>query len=176
MVSNNIIDSMEDYGISIFFSDNNLVTGNHIIGTPTSVGIDLHVADNNIIEGNTILSNEFGINAQYDSHDNLIYNNYFDNIHNAQDNGVNNQWNVAPHFASGGNIIDGYFIGGNWWSDYPHWGLYDPNGIGIALHPTHRYTIPGHVGAQDAAPIPGFELLAALGALALAILLYKRKH
>jgi len=49
------------------------------------------------------------------SYNNLVYNNYFDNIQNAKDDTENN-WNVAK--TAGRNIIGGSYLGGNYWSDY----------------------------------------------------------
>jgi len=51
----------------------------------------------------------------YYSHDNLIYDNFFDNVVNVQDDG-NNLWNITK--TSGINIIGGSYLGGNYWSDY----------------------------------------------------------
>ncbi|RLF39269.1 MAG: hypothetical protein DRN21_03825, partial [Thermoplasmata archaeon] len=44
-----------------------------------------------------------------------IYNNYFNNTHNAYDDG-NNIWNISK--TPGTNIIGGPYLGGNFWSDY----------------------------------------------------------
>ena len=67
-----------------------------------------------IIKNNTIDNCDVGIWLQ-SSYGNLIYNNYFDNTHNAKDD-TENTWNVAK--TAGSNIIGGSFLGGNFWSDY----------------------------------------------------------
>jgi parallel beta-helix repeat protein len=71
--------------------------------------------------GGDIISNTIANNTQYgvylaSSNNNLIYNNYFNNTNNAWDNG-NNIWNISK--TPGTNIIDGPYLGGNYWSDYP---------------------------------------------------------
>ena len=71
-----------------------------------------------------IYNNSYGIYI-YNSSNNIIYNNYFDNICNAYDNG-NNTWNISK--MAGKNIIDGIYLGGNYWHDYD--GI-DTNGDGI---------------------------------------------
>ena len=57
---------------------------------------------------------EYGIYLNSSS-DNLIYNNYFDNTNNAWDNGSNG-WNISK--TPGTNIIEGAYLGGNYWNDY----------------------------------------------------------
>ena len=77
-------------------------------------GIHLDSADNCNISDNNCSYNDIGILLE-DSSSNVIYNNYFNNTANAIDNGIN-QWNITK--ASGANIIDGPYLGGNYWSDY----------------------------------------------------------
>jgi cell wall-associated NlpC family hydrolase len=50
----------------------------------------------------------------FNSNNNEIYNNYFNNTNNAYDNGKNT-WNDP---TGGPNIVGGPYIGGNYWSDY----------------------------------------------------------
>jgi len=65
------------------------------------------------------------------SSNNLIYNNYFSNTNNAQDN-KNNFWNITK--TPGTNIVGGPWLGGNYWSDYE--GVdEDGDGLGDTLIP-----------------------------------------
>jgi len=135
LASNNC--SYNDYGILLDSSSNyNTLTSNNcsynFIGilldrssnynTLTSnncsyhfVGILLGGSSNyNTLASNNCSYNDIGILLE-DSSSNVIYNNYFNNTANAIDNGIN-QWNITK--ASGANIIDGPYLGGNYWSDY----------------------------------------------------------
>ena len=79
-------------------------------------GIYLYSSNDNTLTDNTASNNNGdGIDLWGGSRNNLIYNNYLDNIHNVYDDGPN-QWNAA--ITTGPNIIGGPFIGGNYWSDY----------------------------------------------------------
>ena len=70
---------------------------------------------NNSISGNTVSNGNVGISLIFDSDNNLIDNNYFDNTNNAYDQG-NNTWNITK--TPGTNIVGGPWLGGNYWSDY----------------------------------------------------------
>jgi parallel beta-helix repeat protein len=64
-----------------------------------------------IIHGNS----DLGVSIETTCHNNLIFNNYFNNTRNAKDGAVN-QWNITK--TPGINIIGGPFLGGNYWHDY----------------------------------------------------------
>jgi parallel beta-helix repeat protein len=115
--SNTIIDndcSNNTYGISLIGSGNNTVYRNNC--SNNGRGIRLYIdCSNNTLSGNTANSNEeYGIYL-WNSSDNSIYNNHFNNTNNAYDNG-NNTWNISK--TPGTNIIGGSWLGGNYWSDY----------------------------------------------------------
>jgi parallel beta-helix repeat protein len=75
----------------------------------------LYKSSNNIIFSNNISNNDDDGIYLRSSSSNTIYNNYFDNKNNADDNG-NNIWNITK--TAGTNIIGGFWLGGNYWSDY----------------------------------------------------------
>lgn len=169
-------------GIWLYDTSDNIIIGN-TIRESSEIGVYLDTACQNTITGNFIIqnNNNYGIYLDSLSNDNMIFNNYFDNTNNAWDDGIDNMWDtgVIPSiFAGGHNIIGGFFLGGNWWSDYPYWtpsGPYNPNGLGIVTNSNHVYIIPGSAGAVDHHPIPGFELLFILAALGIVLIILKRK-
>jgi len=112
-LANNIV-SNNFHGIYLRYSSNyNTLVNN--TASNNNRGIYLHSSSNNTLASNTANSNDdYGIYL-YDSNDNLIYNNYFDNTKNAYSYG-SNQWNTTKTNRT--NIIDGLFLGGNYWSDY----------------------------------------------------------
>jgi parallel beta-helix repeat protein len=77
------------------------------------------------IYDNNASGNCYGIYLHSSSTNNLIYNNYFNNTNNAQDDGTN-IWDITP--TLGDNIIGGSWLGGNYWSDYAG---EDTNGDGL---------------------------------------------
>lgn len=175
IINENFISANNGYGIYIEESNSNNITNNTITKN-NGDGINIQGFSYNNITGNTISSNNGkGIYLSSGSTNNLIYNNYFDNINNAIDDGINNIWAVP--ITSGTNICGGTNKGGNYWSDYkPYFGIhppYPPFNEVKAWHPD--YPIPGSAGSVDEYPIPGFELIAVMGALAIAIILFKRK-
>ena len=94
-------------------SQHNKIT-NNTVSNNIQRGIWLAQSNSNKITNNTVSDNENGISLS-SSDDNIIYNNYFDNMNNADDNG-NNIWNITK--IDGANIIGGSYLGGNYWSDY----------------------------------------------------------
>nr|QNO46943.1 hypothetical protein CLAIAILK_00004 [Methanosarcinales archaeon ANME-2c ERB4] len=153
---NNTASNNEYYGIELYDSNDNTLTDNtansnyyggiyldsssnntllnNTASNNEGDGIYLDSSSNNILLNNTASNNEYygdyyGIEL-YDSSDNLIYNNYFDNTNNACDDG-SNRWNTTP-VTTGQNIIGGPSIGGNYWGDYTG---ADTNGDGLGEEP-----------------------------------------
>jgi parallel beta-helix repeat protein len=164
LTGNNATDNR--IGILIAGSDSNNLTYNTISNnglTPSafqegifgseflSGGISLYDADNNIINHNWITGNsEYGISLD-DSVNNTIYDNYFNNTQNAivlidtaspdsepfggPDGFAQNNWSIDP--ISGPNIVNGPYIGGNYWAQ--------PDGQGWSQNHTdigQGFTIP----------------------------------
>ena len=112
-------------------------------------GIYLESVHSCTITNNTISNNENGIHLQWCCCNNLIYNNYFNNINNAYDDGYN-IWNITK--TSGKNIVGGAYLGGNYWSDYTG---NDTDGDEIGDTP---YNIPGGL-SRDYLPLMMVEPL-----------------
>ena len=101
----------------------------NIISNNTNIGIYLDSSYSNIIS----YSNVTGGNGIYltSSSNNTIFNNYFNNTHNAFDDG-NNTWNTTK--TLGTNIVGKPYLGGNFWSDYAGNDT-DGDGLGNTLTP-----------------------------------------
>ena len=132
---NTLTDNTASYnsvGIALasLITTNNILTGNTASNNDYGIYLDMTAEGTNYITGNTANSNDYGIYL-FSSSNNLIYNNYFNNIQNADDDG-NNVWNISK--TSGTNIIGGSWLGGNYWSDYTGEDL-DGNGLGDTLLP-----------------------------------------
>lgn len=118
-ISENIL-SNNYRGVALRVSSNNTIMQN-TINAITYYGIELVAYSSlysdydNIITGNRITHSVlYGISSGY-TYRNRIYNNFFNNTHNAKDQGTN-IWNITK--TSGTNIIGGPYFGGNSWSDY----------------------------------------------------------
>lgn len=172
----NVIKNNE-WGVSVEWATDNVIEENEIISNNQD-GINIwELCSDNLVRTNHIESNGgYGVYIHSTSHDNDIYNNYFVNNKNAWDDGANNKWSV-PIIPSGTNICGGTGIGGNYWSDYKISGVHPPcppfNKV-QAWHPV--YPIPGSAGSVDEHPIPGFELLAFIVALAIALIILKKRR
>jgi parallel beta-helix repeat protein len=153
--SNNTIahNTIRNNADGILFSDSNdnTITGNRITGN--NHGIFMDTARNGTISGNTISSNiagiilfdsvnftvtrnklstnDYGLTSGLACTNNVIYNNYFNNTHNAEDDG-STIWNITA--IPGTNMVGGPFLGGNYWNDYAGEDVND-DGLGDTLLP-----------------------------------------
>ena len=114
VLSNNSISNCTS-GISIFDSTNNTLKDNHVF--ENSEGISL-IGESN---GNTLINNTLNLNENlglniYETSNNLIYNNYFNNTLNVESELVSgtNIWNTTK--TEGTNIVGGPYLGGNFWA------------------------------------------------------------
>lgn len=122
-INSNYIFNNSQSGFEVHSSPDNSIISNSITNN-SQYGIYLKFeSDNNIIKNNIIKNNyNYGIFIEKLRHfteypsDNIIYNNYFENINNSADNTSENQWYTTKTLDV--NIVNGLYIGGNYWSDY----------------------------------------------------------
>ncbi|MBP1910712.1 lectin like domain-containing protein [Methanolobus bombayensis] len=108
----NCTSGSNSYGLFLYSSNNNVIEDCNISNSTS--GLALSSSFNNTIEGCTISNNPAGI-VMEDSADNLIYNNYFNNNINVDSYDIgSNDWNITR--TSGINIINGSYLGGNFWA------------------------------------------------------------
>ena len=102
-----------DTGIRYRNTSNGTITDNNAISN--TIGITLEDSNNSIIKNNIVKSNKIGMQLS-SSAENTIYNNLFDNTNNLNfvDLIHSNKWNSSN--TSGLNIVNGTFIGGNFWA------------------------------------------------------------
>ncbi len=145
-VNGNTISGNEKHGVFLLADDENVISDN-IISSNTLDGIRLQNSTNDIISGNRITENShYGVYLNYYAIGNKIYNNYFENNDNNSRDISNslNLWNRTK--TNGSNIINGPYLGGNYWDDYKGT---DSNGDGIVDVP---YNINGG-SSQDKYPL-----------------------
>ena len=172
LVRNNTIDNNINYGLLIvgsnnwvyncevknnkdgmlLFADDNSKIFNNTIETNDIDGIRLINSTDDRIYNNTISKNSrYGINADYFTTSNIIYNNKFwYNTYNAVDKSINvNYWNLNKTHR---NIVGGDISNGNYWTNYDEEseGAVDINNDDIA--DTGNFTINGRI-IKDYHPI-----------------------
>ena len=152
---NNNISKSTNFGIYLDSSNDNELFNNTI--SKNFYGIYIHFTSaNNIIRNNRVIKNiHFAVWAHDLSYNNTFYNNYFNNTNNAHDEGYNN-WNITK--TLGYNIIQGPYLGGNYWDYYT--GIdtdIPPDGIGDTNIPHDSSTYIWNGG--DYLPLVTYESL-----------------
>jgi len=110
-VSDNLLRANKKGMYFMGHSDYNEISGNVLLFN--SYGFYLENCKENVFRDNIAVDNsECGI-LLLESFDNRIYNNYFENINNV-DEDKPNIWNTT--LASGSNIVGGTYMGGNCWA------------------------------------------------------------
>jgi parallel beta-helix repeat protein len=113
-INNNWVKGAE-FGIFLNASESNTISDNFV--TLNEKGIRLESSNSSTIQDNIIAYNYgFGISLE-GSNRNIIYNNYFKNAENVEENPANagNIWQ-SP-LITRQNIVRGPYIGGNFWAD-----------------------------------------------------------
>lgn len=104
-----------EYGIFLTNSESNTISDNII--TLNEKGIRLESSASNTIQDNIIAYNYgFGISID-ESKKNVIYNNYFKNSLNVEENVVNVENIWQSPLVTKQNIVRGPYIAGNFWAD-----------------------------------------------------------
>ncbi|MDD3247888.1 MAG: PGF-pre-PGF domain-containing protein [Methanosarcina sp.] len=139
-VSGNTVINCGYYGILLESSKGNTISGNTV--TNSERGIYLGSSDDNTVSGNTVtLNNNVGFYSCSLCDRNLIYNNYFNNTGISIKTGSGSRFNTTK--TSGPNIVDGPYIGGNYWGKPDGTGFSDTavdnDGDGIS---DSTYTLP----------------------------------
>ncbi len=137
---NNVVNNVY-FGILLESSKNNIISGNTV--TNSERGVYLGSSDDNTVSGNTVtLNSVLGFYSCSLCDQNLIYNNYFNNTNINVKTGSGSKFNTTK--TSGPNIIDGSYIGGNYWGKPDGTGFsdtaVDKDGDGIS---DSTYTLPG---------------------------------
>jgi parallel beta-helix repeat protein len=106
--------TLEKNGAGVVFAGTRNSRLEHVTTRENEYGIYFWDSSNNSVITNTVIANKDGI-CVHKSSANMIYNNRFNNTHNAWDDGEN-IWNITK--VTGTNILGGEWLGGNYWSDY----------------------------------------------------------
>ncbi|MCQ1534572.1 cell surface protein [Methanosarcina sp. KYL-1] len=148
-INNNEISGSE-YGIHLENSSRNVMSNNVL--SLNEIGIRLEASGKNTIQTNVIAYNYgYGVSLA-ESTGNQIYDNYFKNVENVEENAENqeNFWSIA--LTTKKNIVGGPYIAGNFWADLEDTGYSetctDENSNGLCDSP---YEVKG--GGNDQSPL-----------------------
>lgn len=118
LISGNKALNNSQYGMWISQSHDNNISWNTVNecgnGVTGSGGIHLNSSSRNVISGNIVAFNHGPAFFECPGcHNNRVYNNYINNVRNANINTRDTTWNIEK--TSGRNIVGGKYIGGNFW-------------------------------------------------------------
>jgi len=124
MIANNSIINCTDNGIyfyqyydqgpdALFNHGDTYISNNYIKECPR--GIYVYDSENITVSSNILMDNDAGLNLSESKHI-TVYDNYFDNVIDVEGVGTNNTWNISK--TPGRNIVNGPFLGGNFWANY----------------------------------------------------------
>ena len=114
-INNNYIINSRVIGINATNMNESTISNNTVNGSG-NYGFYLFESNNVTIHSNTVQSAlNYSIGLFNNSNSNIIYNNYFDSLADVNTTG-NNTWNTTK--TLGTNIINGLYLGGNYWSNY----------------------------------------------------------
>ncbi|MEF8879565.1 MAG: NosD domain-containing protein [Candidatus Thermoplasmatota archaeon] len=119
IVDENTINSNDKHGVFLLADDNTIISDNTINGNNYD-GIRIQNSTLDQIKSNRVTENSrYGIYINYYAVSNTIYDNYIsgNSESNARDISADvNNWYTSK--TAGSNIINGPYIGGNYWGDY----------------------------------------------------------
>jgi len=132
-ISGNDVSNNNEYGMWISLSNYNTISGN--IANETRRGIFLDSSSHNTLSENVVAFNDIaGLYECPGCHYNTIFNNYLNNVRNADIRNRDTTWYKSK--AAGINIVGGPYIGGNFWGKPDGKGFSqnatDANGDGLA--------------------------------------------
>ena len=132
LLFNNTIRKCNDYGIYLLSNSNVNITQNNFENV--EYPIYLYTNGNNIIINNNWIKNALtGISILRVPTNVYIYNNYFSNNNiNCEGGNINVKWNITKKL--GKNIINGNYLGGNYFDNYTGVDI-DDDGLGDTLLP-----------------------------------------
>ncbi|WMW25032.1 NosD domain-containing protein [Methanolobus sediminis] len=140
IITDNTIGNNTKNGLDLFDSNNNKIKNND--ETENECGIYIMMSNENNIEKNTVLKNKKGIdlsNSRFntfsgneidynqkniiftESNHNLIYNNIINSTGIELIGEMSNNWNISV--TNGENIVGGFLLGGNYWTDSQNEGI-----------------------------------------------------
>ncbi|MGI5991594.1 MAG: NosD domain-containing protein [Methanosarcina sp.] len=123
ILSENTVTDNSEHGFFLSSSNDNTLSKNIVYNNKE--GISFSSSVNNEISGNKISSNDYGIFMCPRSTENWVYDNYFNNIYNANIKNNKSAWYMEK--TPGKNVMGGPTLGGNFWGTPAGLGFSDEN-------------------------------------------------